>query len=105
MEFAGWDLQLRKKRLQAILDAFPKYIEGFSVPTMGETKVWAGLRPCSADGLPIIDRAPGISNLTIATGHSMLGMALSSVSGHLVTDIIENRDPVVDIVPLCLTRF
>lgn len=105
MEFAGWDLQLRKKRIQAILDAFPKYIEGFSVPTMGETKVWAGLRPCSADGLPIIDRAPGISNLTIATGHSMLGMALSSVSGHLVTDIIENRDPVVDIVPLCLTRF
>ncbi len=105
MEFTGWDLQLRKKRIQAILDAFPRYIEGFSVPSMGETKVWAGLRPCSADGLPIIDRAPGFSNLTIATGHSMLGMALSSVSGHLVTDIIENREPVVDIVPYRLGRF
>ena len=105
MEFAGWDLRLRPKRIRAILDAVPRYLRGIRIPDMKEAKVWAGLRPCSADGLPIIDRAPGVENLVIATGHSMLGIALSSVTGHLVADIVEKRDPIVDLVPVRLGRF
>ncbi len=38
--------------------------------------VWHGLRPCSPDGLPYIGRSGRYENLTLATGHAMLGLSL-----------------------------
>ena len=53
--------------------------------------VWAGLRPCSPDGLPYIGRTKKIKNVVVATGHSMMGLSLGPATGKLVSEIINNQ--------------
>ncbi len=53
--------------------------------------VWAGFRPCSPDGLPIIGRAARYNNLYFATGHGMLGLTLAPVTGNRLVGLLEGR--------------
>ncbi len=55
---------------------------------MEQAEIWAGLRPCTPDGLPVVDRVPGTENLWLATGHAMLGISLAAVTGELVAALI-----------------
>ena len=53
--------------------------------------MWNGLRPCSPDGLPYIGRSRKYDNLTIATGHAMLGLSLAPITGQLVSELISGQ--------------
>jgi len=52
---------------------------------------WAGLRPGSPDGLPIMGPLPGWDNVTVATGHFRNGILLAPISGQLIAQLITNR--------------
>lgn len=67
--------------------------------------VWRGLRPCSPDGLPYIGRVKTFSNLTLATGHGMMGISLGPGTGKLVSEIITNQKPSMDISAFEPLRF
>ena len=45
---------------------------------------WAGLRPVSADGLPLLGRLPGWDNVHVATGHGRNGILLTPITGDLM---------------------
>ncbi len=45
---------------------------------------WAGLRPVSADGLPLLGRVPGWANVHVATGHGRNGILLTPATGALM---------------------
>jgi len=47
---------------------------------------WAGLRPVSADGLPLLGRLPGWDNVHVATGHGRNGILLTPITGALMAD-------------------
>jgi D-amino-acid dehydrogenase len=47
--------------------------------------------------MPIISRDKKIKNLTLATGHAMMGLSLAPATGKLVSEIIAKND-------LCLYR-
>jgi D-amino-acid dehydrogenase len=66
---------------------------------------WYGWRPMTWDDMPIIGRAPGYENLTLATGHGMLGVTLSAVTGLLVSEIVCGRPPSLDPTPYLPSRF
>lgn len=51
---------------------------------------WAGLRPATPLGKPIIDRTP-FNNLYLNIGHGALGLTLATGSAHLLLDLIEQR--------------
>jgi len=53
---------------------------------------WAGLRPGTPDGLPIIGPVPGIENLVAATGHYRNGILLGPLTGHVVADGVTSGD-------------
>lgn len=55
-------------------------------------RAYAGLRPISPDGLPIIGRAPQLPGLIFATGFGGDGLALSAVTGEMVTQMITGAD-------------
>jgi glycine/D-amino acid oxidase-like deaminating enzyme len=56
----------------------------------------SGLRPKSADGLPIIGRFPHVENLFVATGHFRNGILLAPVTAALVSELlISNSTPPV----------
>jgi len=54
---------------------------------------WAGLRPVSADGLPLLGRVPGWDNVHLATGHGRNGILLAPVTGALMADHLLHDAP------------
>ena len=61
-------------------------------------RAFAGLRPHTPDGLPILGRAPGLDGFIIAAGHEGDGIALAPITGELIADlIVDNKtDPLMD---------
>lgn len=110
MEFAGFDLSINQRRVDAILEAVPRYLPNLETPDLvtskdDGTEVWTGLRPCTPDGLPILGRAPGLPNVTLAAGHAMMGISLAAVSGRLAADIVLGKHPFLDVAALRPERF
>ena len=50
---------------------------------------WAGLRPASEDGLPILGSTP-LENLFVATGHFRNGILLTPITAQLMADCVLN---------------
>jgi D-amino-acid dehydrogenase len=105
MEITSHKTPPRMNRVQGILDAVKRFYPDFDVPLPPKEKIWYGYRPCSADGLPYIGRIKKYSNVTIATGHSMLGLSLGAGSGKLVSEIVTNHTTSMDIRPFIVERF
>ncbi|HTK55414.1 MAG TPA: glycine oxidase ThiO [Gemmatimonadales bacterium] len=69
------------------------------VPALAHLEVrrtWAGLRPGTPDGLPIIGREPRTEGLWYATGHGREGILLSVVTGRLIAQLITGETPMVE---------
>ena len=57
-------------------------------------RAYAGLRPLTDDLLPIIGPAPELPGFIAATGHGGDGLALSALTGKLVSEIISGTRPI-----------
>ena len=57
---------------------------------------WAGLRPMTPTGLPIIDRSP-IENLWLNTGHGHMGWTMACGSAAILADLVGQRRPAIDL--------
>lgn len=89
-EHAGYDCRTTAAGLAYLLNAAPRAIPALSSSSL--RRAWAGLRPATADHLPIIGPVPGVEGLTLATGHYRNGVLLSSITGSLVADWIVRHD-------------
>ncbi len=105
MEITSHKTPPRMNRVQGILDAVKRFYPDFNVPLPAKENIWYGYRPCSADGLPYIGRIKKYTNVTIATGHSMLGLSLGAGSGKLVSEIVNNQTTSMNIKPFMVERF
>ncbi len=63
------------------------------VPLDGAQPAWAGLRPMSADGVPVIGLVPGLTNTYLATGHAMLGLTYAPSTAKVVRALMEGTAP------------
>ena len=92
-EIAGYDTTPAMARAEAIvanaITTFPQMKDHLD---LAKARVWAGLRPVSPSGTPIIGETR-IKGLWINAGHGHLGWTLSCGSGRVVADLIEGRDP------------
>jgi D-amino-acid dehydrogenase len=66
---------------------------------------WAGLRPVTPDGIPIIGKSPLHTNLIVATGHAMVGLTMGPATGQLVTELVNGKGTSIDINAFRLERF
>jgi D-amino-acid dehydrogenase len=105
MEIAGLNERITPARVKGIIKSVPKYYPDFTPDDFAGIKPWCGLRPCSPDGLPYVGRTARCPNLTIATGHAMMGLSLGPVTGQLVAQIISGVDPFLDISQLNPDRY
>ncbi|BAB05760.1 glycine oxidase ThiO [Halalkalibacterium halodurans] len=67
--------------------------------------LWAGLRPATPDGQPIIGYVPEWEGWYLATGHSRHGVLLSGWTGHLVAEELEGKDQSHKLGSFGLHRF
>lgn len=68
-------------------------------------RAWAGLRPGSEDGLPYLGASSQYSNLFVAAGHFRSGLQLSAATAMVMTEVILNRPPTVDLEVFSVERY
>jgi D-amino-acid dehydrogenase len=105
MEISGLNEAINPVRVQGIIKSIAKYFPKFSPADFENIKPWRGLRPCSPDGLPYLGRTQKFSNLILATGHAMMGMSLSPVTGKIVSEIVGGEKPSFDLRLLSPDRY
>jgi len=105
MEFSGNNTIISKKRIEAIANSVGKYYDKIELKEKEKKSANSGLRPVSPDGLPFIGRASAYENLTIASGHSMMGWSLGPITGTLVAEIISEKPTKVSLDPFRVDRF
>ncbi len=103
LELVGYDSSINLRRINAAQRNVEKYING--IADMELVQIWRGFRPSTPDTMPIIERNNKFNNLILATGHDMLGMVNSLVTGKLVSELINGDEPSVDLTPFRLSRF
>jgi D-amino-acid dehydrogenase len=103
LEIGNFDRTVSAKQIAGIESAAREYLQLDEKLDIHET--WAGLRPTTPDGMPIIGRSPRHSNLVVATGHAMLGLSLGPGTGQVVAELVNGKETAFDLSPLRVVRF
>ncbi|MHB8447081.1 MAG: NAD(P)/FAD-dependent oxidoreductase [Rudaea sp.] len=103
MEFSGYDDSLNRTRLDALKRGAAEYLIEPEGPCVVEE--WYGWRPMTYDDLPIIGRAAALKNLVLATGHGMLGITMSAITGTLIAELVGDAPTALDVAPFAPSRF
>lgn len=104
MEIAGISDTINPARVKAIAKAAEDYYQHVSITQDEIEDASSGLRPLSPDGLPYIGRTRKCLNLTIATGHAMMGWSMAAGTGKLVAEIISETETSLDLNPFSPDR-
>lgn len=100
---SGFDVRMTAGGVKEILDVTLGIAPGLANATIAEIRI--GLRPFSPDGLPVLGRAPGLTNVWLCTGHGPSGLQLGPYSGALVASLIAGESPALDITPYLPDRY
>ncbi|HUP81266.1 MAG TPA: FAD-dependent oxidoreductase [Pirellula sp.] len=105
MQIGELNQSIDPRRVVGILKRIPEYMPRFRIQHFDDIQPWCGLRPVSPDGLPYIGRTKVWKNLTIATGHAMMGISLGPITGELVTSVLFGRPTRINIDQLLPDRY
>ena len=84
-EYVGFEKSVTAEGMASILQAALRL-----APFLGEARfrrTWAGLRPDTADHLPVLGRS-GVRGLTLATGHFRNGILLAPITAKLIAEMV-----------------
>jgi D-amino-acid dehydrogenase len=88
---AGFDPRVTAAGVREVMAEALAVAPGLAAGTHLETRV--GLRPASADGLPLLGPVPGIDGLVVATGLGASGLTLGPLTGRLAARIALGLGP------------
>ena len=102
-QFAGYDIESSTAAMHRLVEQTVRLM-----PAVGDLHVlrfYAGLRPSTDDGIPIICRHPQLPGFVVASGHEGDGIAYSPATGHSIASIITGSQPMIDLTPFSIERF
>ncbi|HEX3927183.1 MAG TPA: glycine oxidase ThiO [Gemmatimonadales bacterium] len=103
MEHVGFDVQVTS---EGIADVRRRVGALYSPVAAGAPeRSWAGLRPGTPDGLPIIGPEPRLSGLWYATGHGRNGILLAGITGELIARGVSGEAIGTELAAVRPTRF
>ena len=101
-ELAGYDLSLdpaqRERLIRVVQEFFPSGLE------FDQVEFWAGLRPMTPDGPPILG-ATHWPKLYLNSGHGSNGWTQSCGTSRIVADLVSGKTPAIDLTGLTGQRF
>lgn len=104
-EFCGFDLSLSPARVSNLVRLVARiYPEVVNDTRNWTQRPWTGLRPMSADGVPLIGPTR-IEGLFLNTGHGHLGWTQAAGSGELVAAMVNGDAPELDPTAYAPARF
>ena len=102
VEDAGFDKRVDPEVIQRFQQLGAELLP--EVGAMRMLEAWAGLRPGSPDGLPIMG-ATAIEQYFVATGHFRNGILLSAVTSMVMAELVRGMKPSLDISRFSPQRF
>jgi D-amino-acid dehydrogenase len=101
-ELGGYSLALDPARkdtlLRVVRSLFPEGLD------WNNASFWAGLRPMTPDGPPILGKTRW-PNLYLNSGHGSNGWTQACGTARVVADIVAGRTPQIDMQGLTVERF
>ena len=91
------DTKIRNNRVQGIKNTLTEFYPELNHELLASKEIWYGFRPCTPSGLPIIRKGVSYSNVTVATGHAMMGLSLAPATGWLVMQLINELPTTLDL--------
>lgn len=102
-EFVGWDKRTTPIGIQTIVRHATRIVPALA--GLHAIRTFAGLRPYTPDGLPFLGLAPEWENLYIAAGHEGDGIALSPITGRLMTELVLTGKTSIPLDEFAVDRF
>ncbi|MFI6576197.1 NAD(P)/FAD-dependent oxidoreductase [Nocardiopsis sp. NPDC050513] len=90
MEFSGFDDRVDRTRAEAIKRAASEGFRDWD-PEAPHREVWAGMRPMTPDGRPVVGSLDNGGNVWVASGHGMLGLTLAPGTARTVRRLIRGE--------------
>jgi len=103
MEHVGFDARTTEAGLAEIRLATARLCPAIAQSVARRS--WAGLRPVTPDGLPILGADPDVNGLWYATGHGRNGILLAGITGEILADLLSSGQTDIDISELSVSRF
>ncbi|MEY8801344.1 NAD(P)/FAD-dependent oxidoreductase [Leisingera sp. XS_AS12] len=100
VEIAGLDAPVNRQRLDYLARRGAEMLGPLPAPS----SEWLGRRPTMPDSLPVLGRSARSPRLLYAFGHQHVGLTLGGLTGRLITDLAQGRDPGLDLAPLAASR-
>ncbi len=88
-----------------LAEAARPYLAGWQPDGAAGARAWAGLRPSTSDGLPLIGAVPGLDGLFLATGHGMLGVTLAPATASALAPLVLEGRAAPELEPFAPARF
>lgn len=106
IEDAGFDTTPHHADLARLRERAAQLIPILGDPALcPEVDSWAGLRPSTPDGLPLLGHHPASSRRFLATGHYRDGILLAPATAHVMAQTLGGEQTTVDLTPFSPARF
>ncbi len=102
LEHAGFECRVTNEGLAQIFRGAVRLLPALLSQPVERT--WAGLRPGTPDGRPIIGRDADVEGLWYATGHGRNGVLLAGLTGEVIGDLLTKGESEIDVSHLQLGR-
>lgn len=102
-EFAGFNKENTLSGIQKIIRQTARMLP--SLENFQVIRTFAGLRPYTPDGLPILGPVQTLDGFIMAAGHEGDGIALSPITGDLMAKALLGRTPEICLDPFLPDRF
>jgi glycine oxidase len=103
MEYAGFEPSVTADGVSRLLETATQLYPALDAAPV--RRRWAGLRPGSPDGRPIIGRDPTLQGLWYATGHGRNGILLAAITADIIADLYSDQPVEHDLSSVSPARF
>ncbi len=102
-DVAGFDTTTTERGIQRLVRSSAEWF-----PFLQDRAVahqWAGLRPATRDGMPLIGTISGMPGIMMAAGHYRNGILLSPITAKLIGDLLEDKAVRLSLGAFAPSRF
>jgi D-amino-acid dehydrogenase len=99
-DFDGYRREVRPERLKRLIDSACTLLPRLSEEIRSDRpEAWAGLRPMTPKGPPMLGSTP-VSGLYLNTGHGSMGWTQAAGSATILADLLTGREPQIEMTGL-----
>ncbi|WP_216829995.1 glycine oxidase ThiO [Alkalihalobacterium elongatum] len=102
-DIAGFDTTVTEKGIRRLTNWNKNVLPFLEMEVPFHT--WAGLRPATQDGYPLIGQLSNKPEIIFAAGHYRNGILLSPVTAHIVADLLDEKQEIVPLGSFAPERF